>query len=67
MLLVRMDLMYCPSCGQPAEIEWRTHLGGTGGPVEHVKLQCLARHHFLMPADGLVTMTEPVRTVDAHR
>jgi hypothetical protein len=45
----------CPQCGQPATIEWRDMVVGTGGPVVHVKLKCpLGRHWFLMPEDGLL-------------
>jgi hypothetical protein len=51
-----MEIVCCPSCGQPAEVVWRTHLCSTDGIVEHVKLQCLAQHVFLMPAAGLITM-----------
>jgi len=51
-----MDIVCCPSCGQPAEVVWRTHLRSTDGVIEHVRLQCLAQHVFLMPAAGLVSM-----------
>jgi hypothetical protein len=45
----------CPECGQPATVEWRDMVVGTGGPVVHVKLQCpLGRHWFLMPEDGVL-------------
>ena len=39
--------------GQPAEIGWRDHLSSTHGAVEHLKIRCLDRHWFLMPADML--------------
>jgi hypothetical protein len=39
-----------PGCGAPAEVLYRTVLASTDGPVEHVKVQCLVRHIFLMPA-----------------
>lgn len=48
-----MEIVYCPSCGQPAEIVWRTHLFSTDGPIEHVSVRCLIGHVFLMPAAGL--------------
>ena len=48
-----LELVACPECGQPAEIEWRDHLGSTHGAVEHLKIRCLDRHWFLMPADML--------------
>jgi hypothetical protein len=38
-----------PGCGAPAEVLDRAVLESTDGPVEHVKLQCLARHIFLVP------------------
>ena len=49
-----MDIVCCPSCDQPAEIVWRTHLCSTDGAIEHVKLRCLAQHVLLMPAAGLI-------------
>jgi hypothetical protein len=44
-------LLQCPDpgCGVPAEVLDRAVLESTDGPVEHVKVQCLARHIFLMP------------------
>lgn len=51
-----MDIVCCPSCGQPAEVLWRTQLSSTDGAIEHVKLQCLDRHVLLMPAGGLIPM-----------
>ena len=44
-----MDATTCPECGAPAEITRRSALESTDGPVEHVKLQCVRRHWFLMP------------------
>ena len=37
-------------------------LPSTDGPVEHVKVQCLGRHWFVLPAAAL----PPVRTVTAR-
>jgi hypothetical protein len=54
-----MDLIACPNCGQPADIEWRTNLASTDGPVEHGKLRCLMGHVLFMPTEGLVSITEP--------
>jgi hypothetical protein len=45
------DLVGCPQCGVPAEVEQRVVLGSTEGPVEHVKVVCLARHWFMLPAE----------------
>ena len=44
-----MDTTTCPECGAPAEITFRTALESTDGPMEHVKIQCVLRHWFLMP------------------
>ena len=54
-----LDLVGCPECPAPAEVVDRFALSGTDGPLEHVKIQCLARHWFLMP----VTMLPAVGTV----
>jgi hypothetical protein len=43
----------CPECDGPSIVEWRATLGGTDGPVEHVKIRCGSGHWFLMPAAGL--------------
>ena len=48
-----MDIVRCPSCGQPAEVAWRRHLASADGPVEHAALRCLARHVLVMPAADL--------------
>jgi len=66
---VELDLVVCPECFAPAEILDRFTLGSTDGGVEHVKVQCLGRHWFLMPATSLPTVnaldattgSEPVR------
>jgi hypothetical protein len=46
-------LTECPECGLPAEIVDRFMLTGAPGPVEHVKLVCLAGHWFTPPVDYL--------------
>lgn len=61
-----MELVSCPSCGQPAEIHWRTELTSTDGPVEHVKLRCLAGHTLLMPSIGLVDLVADAVQVDVR-
>ena len=48
-----LETTTCPECGVPAEIEWRAELAGTQSPVEHVKLRCVGRHCFLLPAASL--------------
>jgi hypothetical protein len=49
-------LVACPECGAPAEIEWRSALDSTAGPVETAKVLCVDRHWFLMPAAGLTPL-----------
>lgn len=48
-----LELVACPECGHPAEVEWRDMLDSTSGGVEHLKIHCLNRHWFLMPSDML--------------
>ena len=48
-----LDLVVCPECAAPAEVVDRFALPSTEGPVEHVKVQCLGRHWFLLPAVAL--------------
>jgi hypothetical protein len=57
-----LDLVVCPECAAPAEVVDRFTLPSTDGDVEHVKVQCLVRHWFLLPTAGLPT----VRTVRAE-
>ena len=51
-----LDLVVCPECSAPAEVVDRFALPSTDGPVEHVKVACLARHWFLLPATSLPQM-----------
>ena len=53
---MELDLVVCPECGAPAEVVDRFTLQGTDGPVEHVKVACLARHWFLLPVTSLPAM-----------
>jgi hypothetical protein len=48
-----ISLMACPECGVQAEVTDRFMLPGTSGPVQHLAVQCIAGHHFRMPADML--------------
>jgi hypothetical protein len=43
----------CPECGVPAEVQWRTVLASTDGPIEHARILCVRRHGFLMPVASL--------------
>jgi hypothetical protein len=56
-----MDTTTCPECGAPAEVTDRTVLESTDGPMEHVKLQCVRRHWFLMPTALLAEPSRPAR------
>lgn len=42
-----LRLLSCPQCSQVATIEWSRIIDGT----VHIKLYCVARHWFLMPAE----------------
>jgi hypothetical protein len=48
-----MDTTTCPECGAPAEVTDRFALEGTDGPIEHVRVQCVRRHWFLLPTASL--------------
>ena len=58
-----LDLVGCPECDAPAEVVDRFVLPSTGGPVEHVKVQCVSRRWFTVPVERLscVTGEEPDR------
>lgn len=45
-----IDTTSCPECGEVAEVQDRDVLGSTEGPVEHIKILCVNRHWFLLPA-----------------
>ncbi len=48
-----MDLTLCPECASIAEVLWRDRVESTDGPVEHIRIQCLQRHCFLLPTSKL--------------
>lgn len=48
-----LDLVGCPECGAPAEVVDRFVLPSTSGPVEHVRVQCVSRRWFTVPAERL--------------
>lgn len=58
-----LQLTGCPECGGTAEIEHRTVLPSTDGPIEHVKIRCLNRHWCYVP----VCVLEDVPRVIANR
>jgi hypothetical protein len=41
----------CPDCSMIATTQWCGRMESTEGPVEHVRITCVYRHWFLMPAD----------------
>lgn len=57
---ITFDIVDCPSCGLPAEIVDTFTLGSTDGPVEHVKVVCIAGHWFTPQADRLGATPAPV-------
>lgn len=44
--LTRMDYVRCPQCDLPAEITERFSLASTDGPVNFVKIGCIAGHWY---------------------
>ena len=59
-----LELAVCPECGGVAEVVTRFSLGSTDGPVEHVRLVCVMRHGFVMPAQRVTPwpVADPVST-----
>jgi hypothetical protein len=55
-----MDLTVCPQCSAPAEVEWRSVLESTDGPVEHAKVLCVNQHWFLLPLADLADRDQAV-------
>jgi hypothetical protein len=61
-----MDLVICPRCGRPAEIEWREREWDARlqpdpvGDMSLVKIRCLYRHWFLLPACRVPTIDSSV-------
>jgi hypothetical protein len=63
-----IDLTPCPECGGAAEVEDRSALFSTDGPMEHVRLRCVRRHWFLMPVALLPSAAaEPALAPDRSR
>jgi hypothetical protein len=42
-----VELVSCPECENVASIEWQTCISG----VTHLKVRCIERHWFLLPAN----------------
>ena len=58
-----LQLVACPQCGNPADATTHATVASTHGPVKIVRVSCLDRHWYLMPADQLIdlTATRPTR------
>jgi hypothetical protein len=52
-----MEMTTCPECGAPAEVRGRSVWESTAGPVEHIRIECVARHWFLMSVASLAALT----------
>jgi hypothetical protein len=52
-----MELTTCPECGAVAEVRGRSVWESTAGPVEHIRVECVARHWFLMSVASLARLT----------
>jgi hypothetical protein len=48
-----MEITTCPECDAPAEIRGRSVWESTDGPIEHIRVECVRRHWFLMSAESL--------------
>jgi hypothetical protein len=46
-------MVNCPDCGLPAEVLDRFVLESTNGPVEHLRIRCVAGSPFLVPTSCL--------------
>ena len=47
------DFLACPECSMPAATYGWDRMESTDGPVDHVRITCVNRHWFLMPADKI--------------
>lgn len=62
-----MELTTCPECDLPAEIVDRFALYSTHGPIEHVKVNCVNQHWFVVPAERLAVAETPRRPTPGLR
>lgn len=62
-----LQLTRCPECGAIAEIVRRVVLQSTDGPIEHVRMRCVARHWFLLPTSAVADAVPPVERTAARR
>lgn len=49
-----LDFVACPECFMPATLRRGDSLESTDGLVDHVRITCVNRHWFFMPADSLL-------------
>jgi hypothetical protein len=61
----QLDLTVCPECAAPAEIERRSVLQSTDGPVEHAKVLCVNEHWFMLPVAFLAEPSRGLRRLVA--
>jgi hypothetical protein len=47
------DFGACPECSMSAVTYDWGRIESTDGPIDHVRVTCINRHWFLMPADKL--------------
>jgi hypothetical protein len=50
-----IEMTTCPECGSPAEVRSRSVWESTVGPIEHIRIECVARHWFLMSVSSLAS------------
>jgi hypothetical protein len=48
-----MEMVDCPSCALPAEVESSSMLDSTHGPVEHLRIRCVLEHRYMLPRDAV--------------
>ena len=49
-----MEIVDCPTCGAPAEVQPWTFPRQASVPVQHVQTLCVRQHSYLLPRDMLV-------------
>jgi hypothetical protein len=54
-----LEFVICPDCSMIAAAQRGGCLESTDDPVEHVRVTCVQRHWFLIPADMLTERLQP--------
>ncbi len=57
---VAVELVRCPECGGVASVEWSTRMS----TVLHLKVRCVERHWFFLPADRVIPFGSRRQLVD---